>query len=40
MTHCSFLPEDFHAGSPLAAEIMTHGVEIELNEIEGANETK
>ena len=25
-----FLPEDFHEGNPLAAEIMDHGIEIEL----------
>ena len=25
-----FLPEDFHEGNPLAAEIMAHGIEIEV----------
>lgn len=28
-----FLPEDFHEGSPLAAEIMDHGIEIELEKV-------
>ncbi|MFQ5710131.1 MAG: nucleotidyltransferase domain-containing protein [bacterium] len=28
-----FLPEDFHAGNPLAADIMEHGIEIELEEV-------
>ena len=27
-----FLPEDFHEGNPLAAEIMDHGIEIELEQ--------
>jgi predicted nucleotidyltransferase len=29
-----FLPEDFHEGNPLAADIMEHGIEIELDEVE------
>lgn len=28
-----FLPEDFHEGNPLAADIMEHGIEIELEKL-------